>query len=844
VKALEMKMENLLTDIRYGLRGLLKRKGFAAIAVLTLSLGIGANTAIFTLVNAVMLKSLPVDKPEELVLFSDATGEGTSIEDTPQTGEWNLFSYASYEYFREHNQSFQDISALRSGVDRLSVRRPDSEAAARASGQLVSGNYFSVLGVRAMRGRVLTPDDDKPAAQPAAVISHRYWEKELNSDPNTVGKNFIINGTNFTVVGITPPEFFGERVRRSPDFWLPLSFQPQIELRDSYLTNNQVYFLMVMGRLKPGVSMDQAQATTNLALRQFLTEQAGSKLTEDRQKGIQNTYATLVEGHGGISRLRIVYSKPLQMLMAIVGMVLLIACANVGSLLLSRAASRKAEISLRMALGATRWRIMRQLLTESMLLAGLGGLCGVLLAQWGVIVLVGLVARETPLNTRPDLGVLAFTVGVSILAGLMFGLIPAIQASRTNLSSAMKEKTKIRTGFMRFSLSSLMVVMQVGLSMVLLTGAGLFASSLVKLQREDIGFDRNNLLLLGIDPRLAGYKTTELATLYQQLLERLGTLPQVKSVSVATYAPMSGTRRSSSIKVPGYTPEPGEDRDVQDILAGPRYAETLGMPVLRGRDIEIRDTPSAPQVAVVNSTFAERYFKGVNPIGRSFAFDDDSDDGGPPLEIVGVVGDIKSDDAREKPEATVYRPILQVQDGSAYTATIHIRTLGDPAPLTSQARQMINQTNDKLPVFGVTTMNEQLRDNLTQERLIAQLVSFFGALALILACIGLYGVMAHAVARRTNEIGIRMALGARGGSIAWMVLRETLYLALAGLLIGVPAALLGARLISSQLFGVSPTEPVTLIGAALVLTLVALLAGYVPARRASRVNPLNALRYE
>jgi predicted permease len=839
-------METLLKDIRYGIRGLLKRKGFAAIAVLTLALGIGANTAIFTLVNAVMLKSLPVQKPEELVLFSDATGEGTSIEDTPKTGQWWLFSYASYEYLRTHNQSFQDVSALRSGTSRLSVRQPDSQsgAAARASGQLVSGNYFSVLGVRAMRGRVLTPDDDKPNAQPAAVISHRYWETELNSDSTTVGKSFIINGTNFTVVGITPPEFFGERVRRPPDFWMPLSFQPQIELRESYLTNNQVYFLMLMGRLKPGISMDQAQATTNLALRQFLTEQAGSQLTEERQKGIQNTYATLVEGKGGISGLRRAYSKPLHMLMAIVGMVLLIACANVGSLLLSRAASRKAEISLRMALGATRRRIIRQLLTESMLLAGLGGLCGVLLAQWGVTVLVGLVAKTSPLDTRPDVGVLAFTVGVSILAGLLFGLVPALQASRINLSSAMKEKTRTRSGFLRFSLSSLMVVMQVGLSMVLLTGAGLFARSLVNLQSEDVGFDRNNLLLLGIDPRLAEYKPNQLATLYQQLIDRLGSLPQVKSVSMATYAPMTGTRRSSSIKVTGYTPQSGEEVTVQDLLVGPRYAETLGMPVLRGRDIELRDTAASTQIAVVNATFAERFFKDQNPIGRSFTFDDETDKGAP-IEIVGVVGDIKSDvDEREKTDPTVYRPILQIQDGSAYSATIHVRTLSDPTPLTSEVRQMINQMDPKLPIFGVTTMSDQLRENLNQERLIAQLVSFFGALALILACIGLYGVMAHGVARRTNEIGIRMALGARGGNIAWMVLRETLYLVLAGLVIGVPAALLGARLISSQLFGLSSTDPVTLIAAGVLLTLVALLAGYVPARRASRVNPLNALRYE
>ena len=838
-------MESLLKDIRYGLRGLLKRKGFAAIAVLTLALGIGANTAIFTLVNAVMLKSLPVQKPEELVLFSDTTSEGTSLLDAPRGGKWDRFSYSSYEYLRNHNQSFQELAALRSGTSRLSVRRTDSDAsaAARASGHLVAGTYFSVLGVRAMRGRVLTPEDDNASAQPAAVISHRYWEQELNSDPSVVGKSFIINGTNFTVVGLMPREFFGERVRRPPDFWLPLSFHPQIELRESFLKEEQAYWLMLMGRLKPGVNMDQAQSNVNLALRQFLTEQAGSQLTEDRAKTIQNTYVTLVEGKGGISGLRTFYSKPLHMLMAIVGMVLLIACANVGSLLLSRAAARKGEISLRMALGATRRRIVRQLLTESMLLAIVGGVCGILLAQWGVTVLVRLVAPNSPLDTRPDVGILAFTAGVSILAGFLFGLIPAIQASKTNLSSAMKERTKTRTSFLRFSPSALMVVFQVGISMVLLTGAGLFARSLLKLQNEDVGFERSNILVVGIDPRLAGYKTTELPTLYQQLLDRLSSVPQVQAVSMATYSPMSGTRRSSSIVVPGYTPQPGEEVSVEDVLTGPRYAELLGIPVLRGRDIEIRDTASAPRVAIVNATFAERFFKDQNPIGRTFTFDDETD-GGAPLEIIGVIGDIKSDDVRGEVDPAVYRPILQIDDQAAYTVTLHIRTLSDPNPLAPQIRQMINQIDDKLPIFGVATLEEQLRQSLDQERLVAQLVSFFGALALILACIGLYGVMAHGVVRRTNEIGIRMALGARAGNISWMVLRETLYLAFAGLLIGIPAALLGGRLIATQLFGMSPTDPITLVGAALVLTFVALLAGYLPARRASRVNPLAALRYE
>jgi predicted permease len=840
-------MENLFKDIRYGLRGLLKRKGFAAIAVLTLALGIGANTAIFTLVNAVMLKSLPVEKPEELVLFSDTTSEGTSLEDSPRTGQWQRFSYVSYEYFRDHNQSFQDLAAFRSGESTLSVRQVDAQAnaAALASGHLVTGNYFSVLGVRAARGRVLTPDDDKPGAAPAAVISDRYWQKALNSDPSIVGKSVIINGTNFTIVGVTPPEFFGVRVRRPPDMWLPLSFHPQIELRESFLTNNEAYWLMLLGRLKPGVSLAQANANVNLQLRQHLTELAGSQLTAERQQGIQNTYVQLAEGQGGISGLRRAYSKPLHMLMAIVGMVLLIACANVGSLLLSRAASRKAEISLRLALGATRWRIIRQLLTESMLLALVGGICGVLLAQWGVFVLVGLVSRSSPLDTRPDVGVLAFTAGVSLVAGLLFGLVPAIQASRANLSSAMKEKTRTRGGPLRFSLSSLMVVMQVGLSMVLLTGAGLFTRSLIKLQNEDVGFDRENVLLVGIDPRLAGYKPNELATLYQQIIERLGSLPQVRVVSMATYAPMSGTSRSSSIKITGYTPQPDEDLTVQDVLSGPKYAETLGIPLLRGREIELRDNTAAPRIAVINEAFADHYFANQNPIGRTFAFDDETEKGSAQqIEIVGVVGNIKNDDAREKPEPTVYRPILQIQEQGAYSCTIHLRTLADPTPLTGQVRQMLNQIDDKLPIFGVTTLSDQMRQNLNQERLIAQLVSFFGALALILACIGLYGVMAQGVARRTSEIGIRMALGARGGNIAWMILRETFYLVAAGLVLGVPAALIGARLISTQLFGLSATDPLTLVGAAIVLTLVAMLAGYLPARRASRVNPLNALRYE
>jgi predicted permease len=394
---------------------------------------------------------------------------------------------------------------------------------------------------------------------------------------------------------------------------------------------------------------------------------------------------------------------------------------------------------------------------------------------------------------------------------------------------------------LRLNLSSSLVAVQVALSMVLLTGAGLFARSLLKLQHEDVGFDRENVLLVGVDSRLAGYKPAELSTLYGQLLDRLTSTPGVRSVTMATYSPMSGTNRSSTINVRGYTPQPGENLDVDDLLVGPNYSATLGVPILRGREIGLRDTPASQKVAVVNEAFVEHYFKGQNPIGHTLALDEDE---GGQIEIVGVVGDIKSSNAREKPDAAMFRPILQIQNESAYSVNIQIRTLSNPASLAPAVRQAINQVDDKLPIFGVTTLNEQLQDTLKQDRLIAQLVSFFGALALMLACIGLYGVMAHGVARRTNEIGIRMALGAERSHIAWMVLRETLFLVMSGLVIGVPAAFLASRLISNQLFGLNAGDPLTLVAAAIVLTVVALLAGYVPARRASRVNPLVALRYE
>jgi predicted permease len=842
-------MTTLTQDLKYGFRLLLKSPGFTAVVVLSLGLGIGANTAIFTLIDAVMLKTLPVQKPEQLALFFDGSDEGTRISrgGMGTGGRWNYYSYPLYEYLRDHNQFFQAICAFRLGEDRLSVNvegaRPGSTQ--KATGHLVSGNYFSVLGVNAILGRTLSPDDDRPGVRPAAVISYGYWQSQFGGDPATVGKVADLNGTPFTIVGVTPPEFFGERVRKSPDFWLPIVTQPQVMLHDSYLRDSGVYWLNLMGRLKPGVTRQQAQAVATVELRQYLTDLIGSQLSEQGRKEIQKSYVELAPGGPGISGLRLNYSQPLRILMAFVALVLLIACANVANLLLSRAAARQKEISMRLALGAGRRRLIRQLLTESLIMASMGGALGALLASWGVGILVAKFAgRTSPLNVHPDLRVLAFTLLVCVLAAIIFGLAPALRSTRVDLAPALKANTGAAgTPGQRWSLGKALVSLQAALSLLLLFGAGLFVRTLQKLEAEDLGFNRQHVLLVSIDPRLAGYQPAQLAPFYQQLLDRVNALPGVRSASVAAYSPMSGTSRSSNIGVQGYRPPPGADMDVNVNVVGWKYFETAGMPMLLGREIGPQDTPTSPKVAVVNATVAHDFFGKENPIGRRFGFGDDVKHSGD-IEIVGVVADAKYRHMRQKPGRMVFLPVLQMEDDAAYVSEIDMRTVGDPRAVAFEVRGAINEINSSLSVNNVTTLSEQVDVSLNQERTISQLCSFFGLLALTLACVGLYGVMAYAVARRAGEIGVRMALGARSGDVLWMVLREALVLVLAGVAIGLPAALAASRLIASMLFGLTPSDPVTISAATLVLVAVAILAGYLPARRASRVSPMVALRYE
>jgi predicted permease len=839
-------MGTLLRDLKYGLRMLARSPGFAAVVVLSLALGIGANTAIFTLIDAVMLKNLPVEKPDQLVVFDDNPDEGM-ITGGPPSGRWSYFSYPVFEYLRDHDQVLQGLAAFQRIRDRLIIRAQGAgagETAQRAMGRLVSGSYFSVLGVNAVLGRTLTPDDDQPGAHPAAVISYGYWKRRFSRDPSTVGKVVDLNGTPFIIVGVTPPEFFGETVQEPPDFWLPLSLQPQVTQRGSFLKDTGTYWLNLLGRLKPGVTKERAQATVTAQLRQYLMAQWGSQIPSGNLQEIQGDHIALAPGGRGISRLRVYYSEPLHILMAVVALVLLIACANVANLLLARAAARQKEISMRLALGASRRRLVRQLLTESVLLAGLGGVLGTLFATWGVKLLVALVASNDPLNLNPDARVVGFTFAVSLLTGILFGLAPALRATKIELAPALKANASGPAGAQRgrFGPAKALVVFQVALSLPLVLAASLLLRSLEKLEGQNLGIDQEHILLVQIDPRLAGYKPNQLGSLYQRLLDRVNVLPGVRSASLAFYSPLSGSSQSGNISIQGYTPRPGQNMDSWYLQVGPKYFETEGIPLLLGRAIGPQDTQASPPAAVVNDSFARYFFPNQNPIGKRFSPGEPFKS--PGIEIVGVVADVKYESLREKVPRMLFLPVFQMEGDSVYVDDLEVRTVGDPTSVATEVERAIPEIDKNLPVLKVTTLSEQVHGSVDQERTISELSSFFGLLALTLACVGLYGLMAYTVARRTNEIGIRMALGAERADILRMVMRETLLLVVAGVAIGIPVALAAARLISSRLFGLTPTDQLMVLLATLLMTAVAAFAGYLPARRASRVNPMVALRYE
>src|SRR5262245_39538840 len=833
-------VDSTLQDLRYGLRMLWKDKGFTAIAVLSLALGIGANTAIFSLVDTVMIKTLPVKNPEQLVVLERG--------DVPP-GPMRTLSRAFYEQALAQRETLAGVCTFDMTL-RVNVALDGQAEVAKA--QRVTGGFFAVLGVNALLGRNITEEDDKvPGAHPVVVISHRYWRRRFASDPAIIGKSISLNGHPFTIIGVMPPEFFGAVVGEAPDLWAPMMMSEQISPGFSFTKNlnNPVY--PILARLKPEVSEQQARTLLTGLLRQTAVEEIGIEielLSPEKQQALRQQTVALtpasqgLASFGNLPSVRAQFSEPLRILMAVVGLILLIACANVANLSLARATARRKEIAVRLALGAGRFRLIRQLFTESLLLAASGGALGLALAWWSKRFLLEMVASgRNPiyLNVTLDARVLTFTAAASLLAGILFGLAPAWRATDVDLTPALKDSSRSAEGGGRLTAGKSLVVMQVALSLSLLIGAGLFVRSLGKLYSLDAGFKKESILLVSTDARMIGYQGKQVAALHQRLLERFKTIPGVRSASLGWAGLLSENwiKNLGTLHVQGRPAPPGAPIRPSFCSVGPDYFETVGMTILRGRSFTARDfdRESGQKAVIVNETFARYYFSEADPLGRRFGYNAAGDES----EIVGVVKDTKQRSLRERAQPTIYPPDFGQRD-----TTFQLRTVADPTRLIAAVRQAAREIDANLPLYNIKTLATQVDESLVQERLIGTLSSFFGLLSLLLAGIGLYGILAYAVSQRTREIGIRIALGARPGAVLRMVLRQGLILTLLGVGIGLAASLGATRLLESQLFGVTPTDPVTFVVAPILLLTVALLAGLVPARRATNVDPLIAIRQE
>ena len=813
---------DLHNDLRYALRTLRRSPGFTAIAILSLALGIGANTAIFSLIDEVLLKMLPVKDPGRLAVVN----RGRSL------------SYPLYVDLRDRNQVFSGLLARSSWPLSITV----GGATERVNGEIVSGNYFEVLGIGAVAGRTLTPEDDvKPGAHPVAVLSHGFWQRRFASDPAVIGRTLLVNGYPFTIVGVTPAGFYGTSVGSSPDLRIPMMMKAAATPTWNGLDNRRSNWLGIMGRLKPGISVPQAEAALNVLYHQIRENELSgmSRVSEDQRKRYREASLTVEAGSHGFAGFANYFSQPLMVLMAVVGMVLLIACANLASLLLARATGRQKEIAIRLALGAGRAALVRQLLTESLLLALAGGVLGVLLSGWAAAALIAALPGAGPvpaLSVHPDWSLFGFALGVSLLTGMLFGLAPALRSTKPQLAPALKEEASAVAGAMRsLVLRKALIVSQVALSVLLLAGAGLFTRTLRNLRGVDTGIDRASVVQLSVDPALNGYSRERAWSFYHELIEKVRRLPGVRSAALSDVAFLSGRRQTWGISVEGYQPRSGENMEPGVSVVSDGVFRTLGLPLLLGRDFTARDLDGPQRAAIVNETFARYYFGGKNPIGRRIGFRGDLD-----IEIVGLVKDGKYSDVKEKSQRFVYMPPGGMP---AMPMTLYVRA-GDARGAIRAVRREVASLDATLPVYNVKTLEDQVDEMLAQERMVAWLSSFFGFLAALLAAIGLYGVMSYSVLRRTREIGIRVALGAERGRVLWLVLRETIELALIGLLIGLPAALALGRFVTGLLYGIAPSDAATLAGAALLMAAIALLAGLLPARRAMRVDPIVALRYE
>ena len=845
-------VEQFAQDIRYALRTMAANRLFTSMAVLSLALGIGANTAIYSFMDAILLRALPVQRPEELVVLNwSAKGSPPVIhgQNGSRYGDRKAgtvtspnYPYAAYEFLGAKRDKLATLFAYASAWEVNIIARGQAEV---ANGLYVSGGFYSGLGVPPAAGRLIADEDDRAGATPVAVISYKYWQRRFASNPDAVGQTMQIDNVPFTIIGVSAPGFFGVDAGSEPPVFVPLhaapllSQRPADEERRRFFDKN-FYWLEMMGRLRPEVGVAQAQAELAAQFHAFVDSTAATAKEKGNMPALW-----LEEGGSGVDSLRRQYSEPLFVLMAMVGLILIIACANIANLLLARAAARRHEIAVRLSLGAGRWRIVRQLLTESVLLSCLGGLLGLLVAYWSIQSITWLLANgrdNFTLHAALNWPVLGFTLALALVTGIVFGLAPAIQATGVHLTPALKEAraSAPRGRRLRLGANRLLVVAQMAISLLLVIAAGLFVRTVSNLHSVELGFNRENVLLFSLNARQAGYKDAALARYYADLLDRFRTIPGVRSAGLSDFPLVSHYWSSAGLTIPGAPPPAGRPPETCVLKVDPSFLTTMQIPVLLGRGIEERDM-ALPRVAVVNEKFAAKFFGKENPIGRTIGIGDSKEPAD--IEIIGVARTAHYNSLQEEIPPVAYIPYTQDLAGLRQVF-FELRTAGDPLAQANAVRQIVAQTSSNVPLTDVNTQSRQIDETIGQQLTFANLCTCFAVLALLIACVGLYGTMSYAVARRTGEIGIRMALGAERRNIIWIVMREVLALAAAGLAIGLAAALETTRFIESFLFGAKPNDPLAIAYSVAILAAAGLAAGYAPAWRASRIDPMTALRHE
>jgi macrolide transport system ATP-binding/permease protein len=844
-------MTTFMQDMRYAARQLRKTPAFTLTVLLTLALGIGANAAIFTLVNTVLLKNLPVSDPTRLVRLGD-NNDCCVSDGIRDNGDYTLFSTDTYEQLKKNAPEFEELAAMEAGFGYrpITTRRDGTQNIAKSMmGEFVSGNYFRTFGLMPSSGRLLTDSDNAAGAPLAVVMSYATWQHQYAGDPAIVGSTFWVNTKAVTVVGIAPEGFYGDRLSSTPpDFYLPTETMTVLA-NAPYVHNPDVNWLYIVGRVKPGVALPTLQTKLSGLLRQIFAPSKNFSTEHDKLL-LAKAHIVLTPGGAGIQNMQGQYKSQLHLLMWISGLVLLIACANIANLLLVRGMGRKMEMSVRSALGAMRSRIVRQLLTESLFLAVLGGLAGLAVAYAGTRMLLLLAfpgAQEVPIHANPSLAVIAFAFGLSLVTGVLFGVAPAWIAARAQPADALRSGSRT-TSTGASLLQRSLVVLQAALSLVLLVGAGLFSQSLNKLQSTNMYLDSANRYIVHINPQAAGYSQTQVEALYRTMEDRFHALPGVTKVGISSYTPMEDDNWGNGVQIQG---QPFLDKGASVVKVTPEYFDSVGTKVVMGRGIGVQDTSTSPAVAVVNKSFVKEFFKGTNPIGHHFGSPGPTSPAD--FEIVGVVEDTVYQSVRWTDHSMYFLSMVQrapsdkdpiEKDESMYAGAIVLQTDRPISDMESLARHTLAAINPNLTVVKFQTFDQQIADNFTQERMLSRLTMLFGALALLLAMIGLYGVTAYTVVRRTSEIGIRMALGAERNSVIAMILRSAVIQTLLGLALGIPLAFLCVRFVRSQLYEITHIDLSVMAAAIVILAVAACIAGILPARRAASIDPVQALRTE